>query len=439
MLDLQFGYPGSPPVSLHPTPVSHVTFPHAGSAFHPISPTQFLQLSTPPPPPPTTSTPESPLSVDELESSGSGSFSKPQRSDGRRAVELTNSPNLSKVSKLYGKPSWWGEEKATEKENEQEFEFVKPGSQILRDYNRRERSSSCEDPLAVSGRPQRHSASEELRFKAISKSRECASPASTWVVDFDSNTLPKKKRPSRFDKVEHRPRSADPSPNRAPPIKKDLLPPTANLKRSTSTRSPSSSPRRSPVMTKRPQSLIKKKQEAEAKESAEQTLSRSKTVVKKPPSSSSSGGLARTKTTVKKASPSHTVRARKSSLERSTVAVDVKESNKNSSSNGSAKKNALKNETYVTDALSSSTEESLKSQSDVSLSLSSEGGVTAGRTPNTAALKSSSAAEMKNEEGESNVSNGRPSSARKQWNSEQAQVEKERERDVGVRDMHMYL
>ena len=442
LLFLQFGYPGSPPVSLHPTPMGHVTppvplhpaptghvtIPQASSAFHPISPAQFLQVSTPPPALVMSS--ESPQSVDELESSGS-SYTKSQRSDGRRAVELSNSPSLSKVSKLYGKPSWWGEEKPTEKENDQEFEFVKPGSQILRDYDRRGRSPSCEDPLHSSNRPHRHSASEDLRFQALSNSTESASPASTatWVVDFESGDSNAKKRPSRLDRLEqHRPRSADPSPNRSPQIKKDLLPATVNLRRSSSThRSPSSSPRRSPVMTKRPQSMsIRNKQQSSGSssgggggggENAEQSLFRSKTVVKRPPSGG--GSLTRTKTTVKKGSPAHSssgsARGRKSSLETVSQTADVKASKKQAGGvkETSRKKDVSSNETYITEPLMSSSLEDSQSQSDVSLSASGQVG---GGTTDTAGLKSSSASEMQREGA------GQPNSARKQWTSEQAQV-----------------
>ena len=434
---MQYGYPPSPPISLHPTPVGHVTIPHAASsAFHPISPTHFLHLSTPPPMSSSSESP--PISVDDLESSSDSiSHSKPQRSDGRRAVEISNSPNLSKVSKLYGKPSWWGEEKATEKDNNQEFEFVKPGSQILRDYDRRVRSpSNCED--TASPRSQRLSASEDLRVQAMTKSREreCVSPASTWVVDFDSNSAAIKKRPSRFDNLERRPRSADPSPNRSPQIKKDLLPVTAStsLKRSSSThRSPSSSPRRSPVMTRRPQSMtIKKKPEGTktSELSSEQALSRSKTITKKPPTygSGSTGSLTRSKTTVKKTTPTHTAsaRVRRSSLEKVTQATSGKSATKQVcvSKEASSKSNASLNDTYVTDPLSSSLDES-QSQSDASLSSSSQ--VTAPETPASqkAGLKSSSMSKIQWQGGgggeEVSVGN-RPNSARKQWASDQSQV-----------------
>ena len=437
---MQYGYPPSPPVSLHPTPVGHVTIPHAASsAFHPISPAHFLHLSTPPPMSSSSESP--PISVEDLElSSESISCPKPQRSDGRRAVELSNSPNLSKVSKLYGKPSWWGEEKATEKDNDQEFEFVKPGSQILRDYDRRVRSpSNCEDTTPP--RPQRLSASEDLRVQAMSNSREreCPSPAATWTVDFGDNTLTAtKKRPSRFDNMERRPRSADPSPNRSPQIKKDLLPVTASssLKRSSSThRSPSSSPRRSPVMTRRPQGMtIKKKPEgANASESSsEQALSRSKTITKKPPTYASAS-LTRSKTTVKKTTPTHTAsgRVRRSSLEKVTQATSGKTATKQVcvSKEVSSKSGASLNDTYVTDPLSSSLDES-QSQSDASLSSSSQ--VTVPGTPASqkAGLKSSSASKIQQQGGKGVGGGGgeeasvgaRPNSARKQWADDQSQV-----------------
>ena len=431
-------------MSLHPAPVGHAVIPHAASAFHPISPTHFVQIATPPS---TVSSESPPINIEDIESSSdSASHSKPQRSDGRRAVELSNSPNLSKVSKLYGKPSWWGEEKATEKDNDQEFEFVKPGSQILRDYDRRVRSPSCED--TSSSRPQRLSASEDLRVVAMTNSRDCVSPASTWVVDFgasDTNMSSTKKRPSRFDSLERRPRSADPSPNRSPQIKKDLLPVTAtsSLKRSSSTRrSPSSSPRRSPVMTRRPQSMtFKKKPETNASESTtstEQALSRSKTITKKPPYTGpgSSASLTRSKTTVKKTTPSHkassaTSRVRRSSLEKVTPSSNEKAAAKQQvgeSKEVSRKSGVSLNETFVTDPLSSSCSlEESQSQSDASLS--SLGVAVEPTTPagQKAGLKSSSTSKIQQQKegvgrGEGLAVGNRPNSARKQWTSEQSQV-----------------
>ena len=440
---MQYGYPPSPPVSLHPTPLGHVTIPHAASsAFSPITPAHFLHLSTPPPMSSSSGSP--PISVEDLELSlDSTSSTKPQRSDGRRAVELSNSPNLSKVSKLYGKPAWWGEEKATEKDNDQEFEFVKPGSQILRDYDRRVRSpSNCEDTSAA--RPQRLSASEDLRVQAMSNSREreCTSPASTWTVDFGDNTLAvaTKKRPSRFDNVERRPRSADPSPNRSPQIKKDLLPVTASssLKRSSSThRSPSSSPRRSPVMTRRPQgTIIKKKTDGASttsESSSEQAFSRSKTITKKPPTYASAS-LTRSKTTVKKTNPTGAGgRVRRSSLEKVTQATSGKSATTKqvcvSKEVSSKSSTASLNDTYVTDPLSSSLDES-QSQSDASLSSSGQPVRTpAGQKATAAGMKSSSStSKVQQRSGEvgggeeASVGGSRPNSARKQWASDQSQV-----------------
>ena len=410
--------------------MGHVTIPHAaGSAFHPISSTHFLPLSTPPPMSSSSESP--PISVEDLESSSDSiSHPKHQRSDGRRAVEISNSPNLSKVSKLYGKPSWWGEETATEKDNDQEFEFVKPGSQILRDYDRRVRSpSNCEDTASL--RPQRLSASEDLRVQAMSNSREkeCVSPASTWVVDFDTNSAATKKRPSRFDNLERRPRSADPSPNRSPQIKKDLLPVTASssLKRSSSThRSPSSSPRRSPVMTRRPQSMtIKKKPEGANTSELEQALSRSKTITKKPPTygSGSTGSLTRSKTTVKKTSPMHTAsgRVRRSSLEKVTQAASGKTATKQVCvrKEASSKSNTSLNDTYVTDPLSSSLDES---QSDASLSSSSQTAAPGTPASQKDGLKSSSTSKTQHQGGGETSVGNRPNSARKQWASDQSQV-----------------
>ena len=156
-------------------------------------------------------------------------------------------------------------------------------------------------------------------------------------------------------------------------------------------------------------------------ESSEQPLSRSKTVVKRPPSGS--GSLTRTKTTVKKGSPAHSsgpARVRRSSLERVSQQVDVKPSKKpgGDGKGTPGKKSVSSNETYVREPLSSSLEDS-QSQSDVSLSSSQQ--VAAG-TADSAGLKSSSAVDIQREGGTESGSGSRPNSARKQWTNEQSQV-----------------
>lgn len=142
----------------------------------------------------------------------SKSMAPPQRSDGRRSVDLEHSPALNKASKLYGKPDWWGEVGPGQEAEarQREFEIAKPGSQILRTLDPEVRRESA-PKLSIK---------DELRLQSISSS----DPATSWVIDFGGGggggTLPRMRRARDHSS---RPRSADPSPNRLT-SRRDLSP-----------------------------------------------------------------------------------------------------------------------------------------------------------------------------------------------------------------------
>ena len=138
------------------------------------------------------------------------------RSDGRRGVDIEHTPALNKASKLYGQPNWWGEGQGEGQEAktaawEKEFEFVKPGSQILRQLDSPEGTKRD----FLSSTPPKLSSKDELRLQAIANTRS-QELSSSWVVDFGAGgkggTMPRVRRPRDRNM---RPRSADPSPNRA--------------------------------------------------------------------------------------------------------------------------------------------------------------------------------------------------------------------------------
>lgn len=128
-----------------------------------------------------------------------------KRTDGRRQVELSNTPSLATTSRLYGQPAWWGEEARTYPPADSAYQYVSPKGQILRDLE----SDSWEETSSVSSRSSKLSMKDELRLKAISNSQEQSSSTSSWVVDFGSSSKPHRNKP--------RPRSAEISPVRARP------------------------------------------------------------------------------------------------------------------------------------------------------------------------------------------------------------------------------
>ena len=156
-----------------------------------------------------------------------------RRSDGRRPVDLENSPALNKASKLYGQPLWWGEETGASKTRSLELEFVKPNSQILRQLEPQVKRDS-----------QKHSSKDILRMQAISNS---SSSHDTWVIDIGGGAREKRSRD-----IKTRPRSAEPSPNRLT-TRHDLSPVTkspTSMKRSASISAPRST-QASPTRTRR--------------------------------------------------------------------------------------------------------------------------------------------------------------------------------------------
>ena len=91
---------------------------------------------------------------------------------------------------------------------------MRPGSQILRDYNPPSTTAESRHN-SLPSTPPKLSGKDELRLQAISNSR--SQDPSSWTIDFGSGgggtgTLPRKRRPRERNTM--RPRSADPSPNR---------------------------------------------------------------------------------------------------------------------------------------------------------------------------------------------------------------------------------
>lgn len=162
-------------------------------------------------------------------------------------MELDHTPGLASASTLYGQPSWWGEEKEGSKNSltESEFRHVRPGSQILRDFEYdpkpsqqdREDASSEVSSTTASRLSSRLSVKDELRLKAIcnSLSQEQNDPPSSWVVDFGSGPpSAQTRRPQLTSKP--RPRSADHSPIRVSHSIRDMSPSPSDRVRSASIR-----------------------------------------------------------------------------------------------------------------------------------------------------------------------------------------------------------
>lgn len=167
-----------------------------------------------------------------------GSLSSPHRSDGRRSVDLDNTPALHKASKLYGKPDWWGEAgpEGMAEARQREFEFVKPGSQILRQLDPPEAKRGDPPGPGVGG--PKLSSKDELRLQSLSTSLLTSDTPTSWTVDFGGGggggggTLPRRRRIREHGT---RPRSADPSPNRlrdsSPCPKRAATPTSAQTRR----------------------------------------------------------------------------------------------------------------------------------------------------------------------------------------------------------------
>ncbi len=215
------------PLPLQPVPYGYATPLHIqqtpNMVFQPVSSTQHLyqQPAMPTMLPQYPATPPSSsehLSVEDIESesvfnSHTEESLKP-RKDGRRAVSLSDAPNLSKGTRLYGQPNWWGE---GEGDWSSELSVGSPGhgSKILRDIDPGgERIKVTQSHETFSPSLSRDSpTSEELRKM---KSRQEKGIPTSWVVDLPTpSSAGRKPRPARLDRFrERRPRSADPSPTR---------------------------------------------------------------------------------------------------------------------------------------------------------------------------------------------------------------------------------
>ncbi len=231
----------------------------------------LVQASTPPlsRPPPSSSAQShetNHLSVQdiEIESPLDDMPTSPKRTDGRRQTELSNTPSLSTTSRLYGQPAWWGEDGRPHPPADNEYRHAQHGSQILRDFDSDDASS------VSSGRSAKLSVKDELRLKAISKSHEQQSPNSAWVVDFTPSSKP-------HPHSKPRPRSADHSPVRAPPVVNNSASATSLSRKKQSTfvkhRSPVSTKEvANKEVTKKPRSTSSLTRSATTKRSNPQTV-----------------------------------------------------------------------------------------------------------------------------------------------------------------------
>ena len=206
------GHGSSGPIPLYSSPVPPAYHAYSSPSLHSTGhPHQHLQD--------TSYYQTAPIISSSLEPMELASSPSVHRSDGRRAVNLEQSPALNQASKLYGEPLWWGNEKeGGAYTKDKEYEFSKPGTQILRDIDS-ERVRKEKDVASL-----KLSLRDELRLQTIAGSRSqdndapISPPSSSWTVDFGSNggvnthhTLP---RLVRSRERVSRPRSADPSPNR---------------------------------------------------------------------------------------------------------------------------------------------------------------------------------------------------------------------------------
>ena len=420
---------------IQPVPIGRATLPATpppNVVFHPPnhSSASLQQQAATPTLLSHTPTPQSPsgaLTVTDIESEsliGEEPLSpNTTRSDGRRQIELSNSPNLATCSTLYGQPTWWGEEHgkdATPSSNSSEFKHIRPGSQILRDldYDPKPFQHDQDDVSSVVSSTTRSSSrlsvKDELRLKAISNSlaQEQIDPSSSWVVDFGSGPdgMPgAKARAPRFSSKQ-RPRSADHSPIRVS-HRRDTSPSTVDIRRisSASTRRGMSDS----VPSKRNlQATFVKRNEVEP-QVVRRTTNKS-TTARRSPSSSVTRSATTRKTAPGSPRPS---RVRRSSL-------DSKPPPKSGSNSNAAtetrSKTVASDKTYTKFAQGSS-DELQSSLSDLSLTSLADPVV----VKENVGLKSASETCVGGDSG--NVcgdEDGKPGSVRKQWTNEKPQVSK---------------
>ncbi len=178
---------------------------------HPVTPSSLDQLSS-----------VDTESEDAFTLHAEGSL-KP-RKDGRRAVSLSDSPNLSKGTRLYGQPSWWGEEREGEERGGEEEGHLRSGevrgrhSRIPEPGVERVRTTSSLEGHRTCG-----SGTGSAPWEQRESRRDKERPTS-WVIDLPvtSSTPGSKLRPARLDRFrDRRPRSADSSPTR---VKRTISP-----------------------------------------------------------------------------------------------------------------------------------------------------------------------------------------------------------------------
>ena len=143
------------------------------------------------------------------------------RKDGRRSVPLStgNTPNLSKISSLYGQPAWWGEEDPVSAGSGSER--VHHAARILRDISTpRTRSSSTSDSSQVVRASSKATRSATSRERRSNQPELSSSPNAAWTVEVGprrSRAIPPKLRHVR---------SADSSPVRRGGSEKQSTSPT---------------------------------------------------------------------------------------------------------------------------------------------------------------------------------------------------------------------
>ena len=145
--------------------------------------------------------------------------SSPRR-DGRRSVSLTNAPNLSKTSSLYGQPAWWGEEDPVGGRSD---EVIHHEPQVLRDISpERPRSHYDSSLISSSTKKTRENGSSVGRSKPGkqetrshpkhigSGQSKSTTPNSAWTVEVGGRPRVSRAAPP----TQRHPRSADSSPVR---------------------------------------------------------------------------------------------------------------------------------------------------------------------------------------------------------------------------------
>ena len=385
----------------------------------PVTPQPLLlttsQSATPPPPPETTPTT---IQVQDIETESLiDDFPvSPVRTDGRRQVDLSTTPGLAITSRLYGQPSWWGEEpERPHPHSDPEFKHGTPRGQVLRDLDSDETSSVSSTP----SRSSKLSVKDELRLKAItnSASSELSSSNTSWVVDFGTTPKPRHSKP--------RPRSADPSPVRAPPVeKRQVSSATPSRPRSTVVTQSESASRhaRSKTVTKRPTGSSSLTRSASARRTtpgSPQRASRSSLDSTTRKKSGSASDI--TKTTSSTADKARTKSGTKGSADVKRSGLDSKTRRRSGSTPAVSVKSpshSIVEKTYTKIGGQGSSDELQTSLSDLSLTSLAEPVVVKGGGLTSASESCVGGEDVRVCTGEE----GKGGSARKKWMKEQSQV-----------------